>query len=230
MTQDEFEMLRLCRSAELAYFMSEHTLEKPKFIQNWFKNKVKTERAELSDQQVQMICSEWQVKQKTFYKKYRAFTDHFDKVIQNLQGLADQNDRQRLDDLLKQLDVLKVSVENGLNPENDVNVNVLPAMNHAGLVFIDPAEQASINDDGNVADTLSISLRTLDAKRFYFLLDLFRIYGFDCQSRDKYVAGELVSLKLSSSAGNDWNRKVEGYEHSREKDWREELVKSSAGA
>ncbi|MFT4929655.1 MAG: hypothetical protein ACI8WB_005790, partial [Phenylobacterium sp.] len=114
MTKNEFEMLRICRSAELAYFLSEHTLEKPKFIQQWFKTKVSGDRESLSSEQIHLICSEWQLKQKTFYKKYKGFTDHHSKGIQTLQYMKDQNDVARIESFCQQLEVIGVTVLNGL--------------------------------------------------------------------------------------------------------------------
>jgi hypothetical protein len=226
MTKNEFELLRICRSAELAYFMSEHTLEKPKFIQSWFKSKVKNDREELTSEQVQTICSEWQLKQKTFYKKYKGFVDHFDKVIQNLQYLKDQSDAARLESLTTQLEVIGVDVLNGLKEGTEVDRDMLPPLNQAGLLLIDPAQKENVGEDGNIKGELAIELCTIDAKRFYYILDVIRVHGFDSAERGKYVASELISINVSSSVNNEFNTKVITYEHGREKDWREELAKT----
>lgn len=224
MTKTEFELLRICRSAELAYFMSDHNMEKPKFIQSWFKNKVKVDRQELTNDQIQTICSEWQLKQKTFYKKYRGFVDHFNKVIQNLQFLNEANDTDRLNDLKKQLEVLNVDVLNALTANDEIDRDNLPEVNANGLLLVLPSENNKPDDKGNLLNGLDIEIRTLDAKKFYVIVDIIRIHGFDIVTRDKYVAGELVSITLSSSAENEFNAKVIGYEHGRDKDWREELT------
>jgi hypothetical protein len=225
MTKDEYEMLRICRSAELAYFMSEHTLEKPKFIQSWFKNKVKTDRDDLSAEQIQTVCSEWQLKQKTFYKKYKGFVDHFDKVIQNLKYVADQNDSTRINSLITQLEVVGVHVMNTQDDDVEINRDDLPPLNQAGLLLIEPAE-GQINADGNIEGELTLELSTVDAKRFYYILDIIRLYGFDSIERGKYVASELIAIKVNSSVGNESNTKVVTYEHGRDEDWREELAKT----
>lgn len=226
MTENEYELLRICRSAELAYFMSEHKLEKPKFIQSWFKNKVKVDREELSNEQIQTICSEWQLKQRTFYKKYRGFVDHFDKVIQNLQYLKDDSDNKRLDALLKQLEVIGTDTINGLNPDTQIDYDNLPQGNVGGLIVIEACDNSPFNDEGNINQDFTLAVQTMDAKRFYYLLDIVKIHGFDSTSREKYVAGQLVKVQLSSSTQNEFNAKVVNYEHSREQDWREELAKS----
>jgi hypothetical protein len=226
MTKNEFELLRICRSAELAYFMSEHTLEKPKFIQSWFKNKVKADREELTTDQVHTICSEWQLKQKTFYKKYKGFVDHFDKVIQNLQYLTDQNDKTRLESLITQLEVIGVQVLNGLNEDTQIDRNNLPPLNQAGLLIIDPSQQEKFSAEHNINAELAIELSTIDAKRFYYILDIIRLHGFDSNERGKYVTNELITINVTTSVGNEFNGKVITYEHGREKDWREELAKT----
>lgn len=225
MTKNEYELLRICRSAELAYFMSEHKLEKPKFIQSWFKNKVKTDREELSNEQIQTICSEWQLKQRTFYKKYRGFVEHFDKVIQNLQYLKDDCDTKRLAALVKQLDVIGTTTLNGLDPDTKIDNENLPEVTMDGLVLIQAAQDKPFNDEGNLNQDVTMTIQTLDAKRFYYLIDIVSIHGFDSTSREKYVAGEPIKIQLASSTQNEFNAKVINYEHSREQDWREELAK-----
>lgn len=224
MTKNEFELLRVCRSAELAYFMSEHTLEKPKFIQGWFKNKIKVDREELSNEQIQTICSDWQLKQKTFYKKYRGFVDHFDKVIQNLQFVKDKSDRDRVDALIEQLKVVGLETANGLDSDTDFDRDNLPNLNHVGLFVIDDNQNDNVAEDGNIKDQLSIELATIDAKRFYYIVDLIRLFGFDSSDRQRYAAGELIKINVTSSAKNEYNHKLVTYEHGREKDWREELA------
>lgn len=226
MTKNEFELLRICRSAELAYFMSEHALEKPKFIQSWFKNKVKVDRDELTQEQIQTICSDWQLKQKTFYKKYRGFIDHFDKVIQNLQYMDGKNDIERLQALCEQLKVVGLEVVNGLDKAESFDRDNLPNLNHAGLFVIDAAQKDNLAEDGNVKDQLVLELATIDAKRFYYLIDLIRLHGFDSSDRQRFVAGELTAINVTSSATNDFNHKLITYEHGREKDWREELAQT----
>ncbi len=223
MTKNEFELLRVCRSAELAYFMSEHTLEKPKFIQSWFKNKVKADRDEMSDNQIQTICSDWQLKQKTFYKKYRGFIDHFEKVIQNLQYLENKTDLERIDALFEQLNVVGLETCNGLSDSEFDRAN-LPPLNHAGLFVIDSNQKDAIDDKGNIKDQLTMELASIDAKRFYYIIDLIRLFGFDSTDRERFVAGELVQINVTSSATNEFNHKLVAYEHGREKDWREELA------
>jgi hypothetical protein len=230
MTKNEFELLRICRSAELAYFMSEHTLEKPKFIQAWFKNKVKTDREELTAEQIQTICSEWQLKQKTFYKKYKGFVDHFDKVIQNLQYLTDQNDKTRFESLTTQLEVIGVEVLNGLNEDTQIDRDNLPDLNQAGLLIVDQTQQTKLSDQQNFNDEVTIELSTLDAKRFHYILDVIRLHGFDSLQRDKYVASELIAFNISSSVENEFNAMLLSYEHGRENDWREELAKTHSKA
>ena len=228
MTKNEFELLRICRSAELAYFISEHKLEKPKFIQSWFKNKIKEDRDELTTSQIQTICSEWQLKQRTFYKKYRGFVDHFDKVIQNLQFLKDHNDSKRIDALLKQLEVIGTTTLNGLDPDTTIDYDNLPQSDAGGLLLLQANQAEAFDDHGNLVDGMTVHIRTLDAKRFFFIVDIIRIHGFDPHHRDKYVAGELVKIQLSSSARNEFNAQLVNYEHSREQDWRDELAKSQS--
>lgn len=228
MTKNEFELLRICRSAELAYFMSEHTLEKPKFIQNWFKNKIKVDRDEMTEDQIQTICSDWQLKQKTFYKKYRSFIDHFDKVIQNLQYMEGKSDLERVTELTEQLKVVGLETVNGLDKDCEFNRDHLPGVNAAGLFVIDAVQGDNLSDGGNIKDQLTMELATIDAKRFYYIIDLIRLHGFDSTDRQRYVAGELVNINVTSSKDNEYNQKLVTYEHGREKDWREELAQSHA--
>ena len=228
MTRNEYELLRICRSAELAYFMSEHKLEKPKFIQSWFKNKVKADREELSNEQIQTICSEWQLKQRTFYKKYRGFVDHFDKLIQNLQYLKDDCDSKRLEALLKQLEVAGSTTLNTLAPDTEVDFDNLPDAGLGGLIILQATNNSPFDSQGHLSEDITMTVQTTDAKRFYYLLDIVRIHGFDATSREKYAAGELVKIQLGSSTQNEFNAKVINYQHSREQDWREELAKSQS--
>lgn len=224
MTKNEFDMLRICRSAELAYFLSEHTLEKPKFIQQWFKSKVKTDREELTTEQIHLICSEWQLKQKTFYKKYKGFIDHHSKVIQSLQYMKEQNDSARIESFCQQLEVIGVTVLNGLVEGTEVDKEALPQVSQAGLVLIENNQAEHLDDSQNITDVMAIEICTVDAKRFHFVLDIIKLHGFDVADKGKYVAGELVVTTILTSTNNPVNIQASSLEHDREIDWREELA------
>ena len=217
-------MLRICRSAELAYFLSEHTLEKPKFIQQWFKAKVKDDRDSLTTEQIHLICSEWQLKQKTFYKKYKGFIDHHSKAIQSLQFMGEQNDFARVESFCQQLEVIGATVLNGLPDDAEVDKEDLPPVTQAGLVLIEKSQTAQLGDDQNITDQLTVEICTADAKRFHFMLDIIKLYGFDIANKGKYVVGELVATTITTSANNPINEQAASFEHDREIDWREELA------
>jgi hypothetical protein len=224
MTQNEFEMLRICRSAELAYFLSEHTLDKPKFIQLWFKNKVKVDREELAAEQIHLICSEWQLKQKTFYKKYKGFIDHHNKAIQSLQFMNDQNDFTRIESFFQQMEVVGTSVLNGLLEDTEVDKEDLPQVTQGGLILIEKNQIEHFDADQNITDELTVEICTGEAKRFHFILDIIKLHGFDVLNKGKYVAGELVATSIATSANNPVNVKASSFEHDRDVDWRDELA------